>query len=164
MSTRVLFAGLRSAVYATAFFLFWAWIALSFRRLDPAPLPAWCSALGLGLALPGALLVLASVTRFAVRGEGTPMPLDAPRRVVADGPYRWVRNPMYVGGGLLLSAAALYLRSPGMLASAAFFGLVANLFVRFYEEPVLGERFGAAYDEYRRRVPRWIPRRPSAQR
>jgi protein-S-isoprenylcysteine O-methyltransferase Ste14 len=164
MSTRAISAGLRSAVYATAFFAFWAWVALAFRGLDRSPMPAWCSALGVVLAVPGALLVLASMTRFALRGEGTPMPVDAPRRVVVDGPYRWVRNPMYVGGCVLLAAAGLYFRSPGMFACTIVFAIAASAFVHLYEEPVLRERFGAAYDEYRRRVPRWIPRHPSADR
>ena len=44
------------------------------------------------------------------------MPLDSPRRVVLDGPYRWVRNPMYVGGCTLLAGAGLFLRSPGIVA------------------------------------------------
>ena len=164
MSTRALFAGVRSAVYATAFWIFWGYIALAFRHVDPSPLPAWCTPVGLSLAALGGALALASIGRFVVSGEGTPMPLDAPRKVVRDGPYRWVRNPMYVGGCTLLAGAGLALRSPGMLVFTLIFWLIADAFVRFYEEPALTARFGAAYDEYRRRVPRWIPRRPRESR
>jgi protein-S-isoprenylcysteine O-methyltransferase Ste14 len=163
MSKSSLFAGLRSVIYATGFVALWAWLALATRELDgvfPALLPGWCRALGWVLLAPGAFLVVVSVVRFVVRGEGTPLPLDAPRRVVADGPYRWVRNPMYVGGFTVLAAFALLLRSPAMLTLAGAWWLGFHALVVGHEEPVLRRRFGVAYDEYRRRVPRWIPRRP----
>ena len=121
-----------------------------------------------GLAVPMALVLFAigtgmylwSVWNFAARGRGTPLPLDAPKNLVIQGPYRYTRNPMYVG---LLSALLgwLLLFQTAVLAVYLFAGLVAvNLFVIGYEEPHLRQVFGEEYETYRARVPRWLPRFP----
>lgn len=112
----------------------------------------------------GMALALWCVGAFIRIGKGTPAPFDAPRRLVIRGPYQFVRNPMYLGGGLALAGAALFYRSPWLLAYAAAFLLVFHLFVVFYEEPTLARKFGADYEEYRRRVHRWWPRRATARR
>lgn len=97
---------------------------------------------------------------FATVGRGTPGPWDAPRRVVAVGPYRWVRNPMYLAALLVvLGESWLFLSLPLLLYTGVLAVLVA-LFVIGYEEPTLRRRFGESYVQYRRTVPRWIPRRP----
>jgi protein-S-isoprenylcysteine O-methyltransferase Ste14 len=133
-------------------------------RLDGrlgGPLPAWGRLAGAALALAGGALGLWCIALFVTAGHGTPAPFDAPRRFVAAGPYRWVRNPMYLGGVSFLGGVGLWLRSPAMaLLAVAALG-VAHVFVRTYEEPVLARAFGATYDEYRRQVHRWIPRRPA---
>ena len=105
-------------------------------------------------------MYLWSVWNFAARGRGTPLPLDAPKNLVIQGPYRYTRNPMYVG---LLSALLgwLLLFQTAVLAVYLFAGLVAvNLFVIGYEEPHLRQVFGEEYETYRARVPRWLPRFP----
>src|SRR5262249_20828872 len=129
------FAAVRSVVYATGFVGFWAWLALGVRAWDSSPLPVWCTVLGMILFVPGALLMGLSIGVFAPQGKGTPAPFDAPRRFVMHGPYRWVRNPMYVGAWTLLTGFALYLRSPAMLAFAGAWVLLAHTFVVLYEEP-----------------------------
>jgi len=108
----------------------------------------------------GAGLYLSSVWIFGARGRGTPLPIDAPKELVIRGPYRHTRNPMYVG---LLSALLgwLVLFQTGILAAYLLVGSVAvYLFVIGYEEPHLRELFGAQYDAYKSRVPRWLPRFP----
>ena len=97
---------------------------------------------------------------FAAVGGGTPGPWDAPRQVVAAGPYRWVRNPIYISALLVVLGQAWLFMSLPLLAYAGAMALCCHLFVAGYEEPALRRRFGAAYLEYRRAVPRWIPRRP----
>jgi protein-S-isoprenylcysteine O-methyltransferase Ste14 len=97
---------------------------------------------------------------FAVVGRGTPAPFDPPRALVVTGPYRWVRNPMYVGGLLLLLGEALLLRAPVLLGYVAAFSIAVHLFVVVYEERALQRKFGESYDRYRATVPRWLPRRP----
>jgi protein-S-isoprenylcysteine O-methyltransferase Ste14 len=106
------------------------------------------------------LIYLRCAWDFATRGLGTPLPLDAPRRLVIQGLYRYVRNPMYVGvGTILLGEVVLY----GSLALLIFCGVASaswHLFVIAYEEPHLKRLLGEQYEEYCRSVPRWLPRYP----
>jgi protein-S-isoprenylcysteine O-methyltransferase Ste14 len=106
----------------------------------------------------GAILVLACAGVFISRGRGTPAIFDAPRVFVAIGPYRYVRNPMYIGGLMLLLGFGLYQCSISILFLTLLLLLVLDLFVRFYEEPTLTRRFGSSYQEYLGTVRRWIPR------
>lgn len=99
-----------------------------------------------------------AVLGFVIEGRGTPAPYDPPRRLVSGRLYARVRNPMYLGGTLILVGEAVLFRSYALLAYAALVWLGWHLFVVLYEEPTLRRRFGAAYDEYRARVPRWLPR------
>jgi protein-S-isoprenylcysteine O-methyltransferase Ste14 len=117
---------------------------------------------GLVLGAVGATLAVWCVVTFAIVGHGTPAPFDPPRRLVIRGPYRVVRNPMYWGAGLALTAAALYYQSAGLLAYTIGFLLAAHLLVIWYEEPTLRRTFGADYDAYRQRVSRWWPRLPGS--
>lgn len=95
---------------------------------------------------------------FAIVGKGTTAPFDPPRRLVAQGPYRVVRNPIYVGAGLTLVAAALFFQSVGLLAYTGIFLLIAHLMVVFHEEPRLEQTFGDEYAAYCNRVGRWWPK------
>ena len=79
--------------------------------------------------LAGAALCLACIATFVVIGRGTPAPFDPPRQFVAVGPYRYVRNPMYIGGALLLAGFALYLRSGAALIFCLPWLLLAHIFV-----------------------------------
>lgn len=105
----------------------------------------------------GGALALWCVLTFAFVGRGTPAPFDPPRRLVASGPYQFVRNPMYVGAGLALAGIALFYESLLLLGLTLLFLLVAHLFVLLYEEPTLRRLFGAEYEAYCRRVRRWWP-------
>ena len=115
---------------------------------------------GMALAAAGAAIALACILTFALVGKGTPAPFDPPRRLVVRGPYRVVRNPMYLGAGLALAGAALFYRSAPLLGYTALFFLVTHLLVIWYEEPTLRRTFGAEYEAYCRRVRRWWPRPP----
>jgi len=161
------FAALRAFIYVTGFVFLWGWLARRARSLDRAlglELPSILQLPGAVLAAVGALLTLSCVVAFVVKGRGTPALFDAPREVVAAGPYRWVRNPMYVGAFSLLAGAALLLRSPSVLGLAAVAGLIAHLLVVFVEEPGLARRFGETFEAYRRDTPRWVPRKPGRSR
>lgn len=114
---------------------------------------------GIVVALAGAALVAWCVGTFVFTGRGTPAPFDPPRRLVVTGPYRFVRNPMYLGAAIALAGAALFYGSLTLLGYIALFLLTAHGFVLAYEEPTLLRRFGAEYDAYRARVGRWLPRR-----
>jgi protein-S-isoprenylcysteine O-methyltransferase Ste14 len=76
----------------------------------PAGTGAWQVA-GMLLGACGAAIALTCILTFVFAGKGTPAPFDPPRRLVVQGPYRVVRNPMYVGAGLALAGAGIFYRS-----------------------------------------------------
>jgi protein-S-isoprenylcysteine O-methyltransferase Ste14 len=95
---------------------------------------------------------------FALRGHGTPAPIAPPKKLVVEGLHRYVRNPMYIGVLLIVFGQAAIFRSPVIARYGVFVWLAVYLFVLLYEEPTLKRQFGSEYDEYRRSVPRWLPR------
>ena len=95
---------------------------------------------------------------FALRGKGTPAPFDPPRQLVVEGPYHIVRNPMYWSVASVLLGEALVFHSSALAELTVAFFAGTILFVLFYEEPILRRKFGAEYEDYCRRVPRWLPR------
>jgi protein-S-isoprenylcysteine O-methyltransferase Ste14 len=80
---------------------------------------------------------------------------------VADGPYRWVRNPIYMAALLVVAGQAWLFGSLAVLAYAIAMAMTFHSFVMGYEERTLRRRFGPAYQEYRRTVPRWLARPPA---
>lgn len=145
----VLFIGL-VLIYLPSRLLAWSGIARP--ALIEVPQVA-----GMVIGAAGAAVALSCVLAFASIGRGTPAPFDPPRRLVVKGPYRFVRNPMYIGAGLALIGAALFYESLLLLGYAVLFFLVTHLFVVRYEEPTLRRIFGRAYEDYCRRVRRWRP-------
>ena len=126
--------------------------------VPPSTVGAWQIA-GMLLGASGAALALACILTFVFVGRGTPAPFDPPRRLVVQGPYRVVRNPMYLGAGLALAGAALFYRSIPLLGYAGLFLLITHVFVVVYEEPTLRQTFERDYDAYCRRTGRWWPKR-----
>jgi protein-S-isoprenylcysteine O-methyltransferase Ste14 len=118
----------------------------------------WWSAIGAIVIAAGLALFVRTVALFVAIGRGTLAPWDPTRRLVVEGPYRYVRNPMITAVLTILAGEALLLGSP---AIAIEFGVVFAINAVYFplsEEPGLRRRFGAEYDEYARNVPRWIPR------
>ena len=113
---------------------------------------------GLLLVVCVAVLVSAFV-RFAREGLGTPAPVAPTQHLVVGGLYRYVRNPMYLAVIGTITGQALLLGRPGLLVYAAVIAAAVVTFVYGYEQPTLSDQFGAEYDDYRRAVPAWLPRR-----
>jgi protein-S-isoprenylcysteine O-methyltransferase Ste14 len=119
-----------------------------------------------GALLPIAVIVLATggaiyawcVWDFASFGRGTPAPIDAPKRLVVRGLYRYTRNPMYVGVLTVLLGWAILFQAATILLYAICVGVCFHLFVVLYEEQRLMRQFGAEYQEYCTNVGRWLPR------
>lgn len=132
------------------------WWILTRGRETPAPV-AWPA---VAVIAVGASLYLWCLWVFAIVGRGTPGPWDAPRRFVAVGPYRWVRNPIYVAALLVVVGEAWLFLSLLLLVYAGVMAIFFHLFVIGYEEPTLGRNFGETYAAYRRSVRRWVPRLP----
>ena len=106
----------------------------------------------------GAAIYFRCSWEFAARGLGTPAPMAPTRFLVTTALHRYVRNPMYIGVALAILGEAALFRSVHVAEYAGIMLLVAHVFVVFYEEPTLQRQFGESYEEYRRKVPRWIPR------
>ena len=151
----------RALIYMSGFLLFFAWLALRVRALDrfvQITLPDGVELIGAAMMVIGGILGLACVGEFVLRGRGTPAPFDAPREFVAAGPYRYVRNPMYVGGLFLLAGFGLVEHSVSILVMALVLLVAVHLMVVFYEEPTLRKSFGASYIKYCKSTRRWLPR------
>jgi protein-S-isoprenylcysteine O-methyltransferase Ste14 len=129
-------------------------------RLTAGTTPAQLLGQGFGVLLlcVGAALFAASLRRFATEGKGTLAPWDPPRHLVVRGVYRHVRNPMISGVLLVLLGEALVLRSWAHAWWAGGFLLINAIYIPLLEEPLLAARFGAAYRNYCRHVPRLLPR------
>src|SRR6266566_2162768 len=157
----MVFAGVRALVYMTGFVFLWGWLALQARSVyGGLPVSAGFRPVGAALMVAGGMVVVSCAGWFLVAGRGTPAPFDAPRAFVAGGPYRWVRNPMYLGALLVLIGFGLWHQSLSMVLLALPAAAVAHLFVVWYEEPTLRRRFGLPYVGYLALVHRWLPKRP----
>lgn len=121
----------------------------------PAEPAFWLALLA---TLGAAVLFGWTASLFFRFGNGTPAPWDPPRELVVRGPYRHVRNPMITGAALLLVAEALLFRSWPLFGWFLVFALANVVYIPTFEEPGLERRLGEAYREYRRAVPRWLPR------
>ena len=133
------------------------WLA---RR--PALLAVWTGGLadwlGAWLILEGLGLAGWCVALFWREGQGSPLPLAPPTRFVAVGPYRFVRNPMMLGMWVILLGEALLYNARAVWLYAALITALGYLYIVAWEEPELQRRFSPLYLEYKRQVPRWLPR------
>ena len=134
------------------------WLILTRHGASPAP-AAWYA---VPVIVIGIALYLSCAWVFAVVGRGTPGLWDAPRRFVAAGPYRWVRNPIYVAALLIVSGEAWLFLSVDLLLYAGGLAVAFHLLVIGHEEPRLRARFGEQDEAYRRIVSRWVPHPPRA--
>jgi protein-S-isoprenylcysteine O-methyltransferase Ste14 len=128
------------------------WIARGHSRASDGVLA--CAFLLFGL---GGCIYAWCVWDFATFGRGTPAPIDAPRRLVVRGLYRYTRNPMYLGVLTVVLGWAVFFQTALLLIYAlGVFGCF-QLFILLYEEPHLRHEFGKEYEAYRGHVGRWLP-------
>ncbi len=107
----------------------------------------------------GAGLCWKTVSLFTEVGEGTPAPFDPPRKLVTQGPYAHVRNPMMIGVWLVLLGEAFAFGSVPLVVWFLVFCGLCLILIPVLEEPDLENRFGEPYREYKLKVPRWPTRR-----
>lgn len=107
--------------------------------------------------ITGTLVIIWCSMDFIRKGRGTPAHVDPPKELVVDGLYRHVRNPIYAGALLVQLGYVLWFASRFAIIYFLLFFLAFHILVVFIEEPVLKSMFGAAYGEYAKKVPRWIP-------
>jgi len=158
-----IFVLVRAVIYATLFIAFvFIYLPARFLYLSGITRPAVIGGpqiAGMIITAVGGAIALWCIFTFVFVGKGTPAPFDPPRRLVVRGPYRFVRNAMYIGAILALLGAALFYGSISILMYAGVFFLAAQLFVVFYEEPTLRRTFGSEYECYCRRVRRCWPKK-----
>jgi len=150
-----------------------------FTLLIPGTVTVWApryffrNAYGAGVfenpaSLAGGLLLLSMgvagylwcALDFAFAGRGTPLPLDPPKLLVVRGLYRYARNPMYISVLFVLFGESALFRSWTLCRYALVVWVFFHLFVLLYEESALRDKFGTSYEDYCKRVNRWLPRPP----
>ncbi len=138
------------------------WILVAFANADsrwPADHGSWIpQTLGGLVVLAGLALVTWCISLFVRVGKGTLAPWDPTSNLVAVGPYRYTRNPMITGVATILTGEAVVFGSWRLALWALTFILFNHVYFLLVEEPGLERRFGESYLDYRRAVPRWIPR------
>ncbi|MBT2547395.1 isoprenylcysteine carboxylmethyltransferase family protein [Arthrobacter sp. ISL-65] len=134
------------------------WLLTRWEIQQPVPGGAVAQVAGGLLVAAGGSVIANSFVRFALEGVGTPAPFAPPKHLVVSGLYRYVRNPMYVSIAAAVVGQSLLLGQPILFGYAALGAVPVAAFVVFYEEPTLVRKFGAEYLEYRKNVPRWLPR------
>jgi len=126
--------------------------ALGWPKLLGLPLPP------LGIALVAVALIPPVWAIVLFRREGTEVSPTSPanRKLVTSGPYRFTRNPMYLGLVILTLGIAVWVGAwPMFIAPIAVFATANWVHIPF-EEDKMRRQFGATYDGYVRRVRRWV--------
>jgi protein-S-isoprenylcysteine O-methyltransferase Ste14 len=121
----------------------------------PSIIGVW-QIIAVALILIGLILTISVSIAHARAGKSTPVPFKAPKKFIANGPYTFSRNPMYVGMLVVLIGEALLLQAPWMLVFIAFLYILFILYIEFDEEPRMIQRFGTSYQDYMKKVPRWL--------
>ena len=133
-------------------------VSLAFLN-DALGWPTWGlpggQVIGPCLAVAGLALVAYCSHLFSRIGRGSIVPIDPTQKLVVVGPYRYSRNPVYVGYLSMLLGTFLTLGAVALLGYVAAFLLYLELFIR-REEPNLLKRFGEEYRTYMESVPRWL--------
>lgn len=126
-------------------------------RFPPDSVLHWLA--GLLFAAVGLSLMIWTMRLFTTKGGGgTPAPWEPIRNFIVSGPYLYVRNPMLIGVNLVLIAEAFLLQSWPIFIWMVAFVVINTVYFAVSEEPQLEKRFGEPYADYRRNVPRWLPR------
>jgi protein-S-isoprenylcysteine O-methyltransferase Ste14 len=150
-----------SLLVGASFFALWFWLLPSWLgfRVDTGGMAHW-RWIGAVPSVLGFAVALRCIWDFGWTAHGTPAPIAPPQRLVVVGFYRYVRNPMYVGFFAGWSGLwAVFGRANLAALTVACVAVVGvALFVQLYEEPTLRKMFGSEYEEYRKNVPRWLPR------
>jgi protein-S-isoprenylcysteine O-methyltransferase Ste14 len=134
------------------------WLLTRWEVASPVPGGVPAQITGALLVGAGAAVIANSFVHFAVEGIGTPAPFAPPKKLVVGGLYRYVRNPMYVSIAAAVAGQGLLLGQPKLFVALGVGAVPVVAFVRLYEEPALTRKFGAAFEQYRHNVPRWLPR------
>lgn len=127
---------------------------LGLKKMVPVPYN-W---LGLLIFIPALLLETWTLYIFVTKGKGTPVPLEATRQLIIEGPYRYVRNPMVIGTSFMTGGLAIILSSYTLFILFILINIHFQVYTVNVEEKEMEARFGQKWEEYKARVPMWIPK------
>ncbi len=133
----------------------------AFTRWQPGtpPWPVVVRVIGVVLIAVGGIVVAWAFAQFVAEGAGVPIPGEPnSQRLAVGGPYRYVRNPLYVASVVAITGQALLLSRAVLLVYAAAFLAITFFLVHWIEDPALARRFGQQFEDYRNQVPGWWPR------
>jgi len=114
--------------------------------------------IGLAICVVGLVLLIATIRMFILIGNGTIMPWDPTKKLIVVSLYSHVRNPMILSLIILQVGEAVLFASNGIAVLAILNFVINTIYFIYSEEPGLEKRFGEEYIEYKKNVPRWIPR------
>jgi len=134
------------------------WLITGWRFNDPFFCLAAVRWIGAILIVAGGSLLLDAFARFALDGVGTPAPVLPTRHLVVTGPYRYVRNPMYVGVVAAIAGQAFFFGNGTLSVYGGSVWLASHVFILAYEEPTMRASYPAEYAVYCGEVGRWLPR------
>jgi protein-S-isoprenylcysteine O-methyltransferase Ste14 len=135
------------------------WLISGWQLPRPmSPLAIVRLAAGVVLLVLAVAVLVRAFARFVVEGGGTPAPVAPTERLVVGGDYRFVRNPMYLAVVTAVLGQAMIFGSLALLGYALAVWAIMAAFVRWYEEPLLLQRYGDEYQRYREAVRAWVPR------
>lgn len=162
-SVRTLISGLSRVATTIAGIVL---LGIAFDRLLGIRLPGgWpLRALGLVAFAIGLALETAGTRAFWIYGSGTPAAESHPKKLVTDGPYSWSRHPLYLARHLMLLGLAGLLESPSILLLTAVLFILVQFVMIPREEARLATRFDGLYEDYRKRVGKWITVRQRGRR
>jgi protein-S-isoprenylcysteine O-methyltransferase Ste14 len=128
-------------------------------KIDPHYFdPGLFSNLVIPLGIIGTIIIIWCSVDMVRKGRGTPAHLDPPRKLIINGLYRYVRNPIYLGALLVQLGYILWSGSGLMIVYFLCFALAYQILIVLIEEPILRHMFGEQYQVYCSQVPRWIPK------
>lgn len=152
---------LKTLLFGTIIIFVWGWISLQFKYFDKFfyfSFPPRLYYPGIFFMVFGGLIALINAMTFVIFGKGTPAPFDAPNEFVNIGLYKYVRNPMYIGGFFLFEGFAFLNLSFSMMVFPFLWLIIVHLFVIKYEEKILEKKFGQSYLNYKNKINRWLPK------
>lgn len=111
--------------------------------------------IGFAIIAAGTALIIISLGLFTIEGEN-PEPWTMSTTIIARGPYRHTRNPMYLGMAMIMLGIAFWRDSAGILFLLPIAILIIDRLVILPEEDYLTKRFGKTYSDYTKSVRRWL--------
>lgn len=149
LALNIILVAIAILIASTAFLLdrFWA-----------VELPWLLTLLAWPLIVLSAGIVIWAAFTLARFSGATGSPGDPTRKLVVKGPYAQIRNPIYCADAIIVLGLAFLVGSPSLLGFDLLYATGIDIYVSKVEEPILEERFGQEYIEYKKKVPKWIPR------